>query len=82
MTGIVYISAGGAVLWKSKKQTLSTLSTMEAEYVALAHAGTEARWFHNLYTELGFPLQSAITIREYNLRAVSMANNPFITQKS
>jgi hypothetical protein len=56
MTGIIYISAGGVVLWKSKKQTLSTLSTMEAEYIALAHAGTEAHWFHNLYMELGFPL--------------------------
>jgi hypothetical protein len=81
-TGIAYISTSGAVLWKSKKQTLSTLSTTEAEYVALAHAGTEAHWFHNLYTELGFPLQSAITIQEDNLGAVSMANNPFITQKS
>jgi hypothetical protein len=43
-TGLVFLSAGGAVLWKSK-QTLSALSTMEAEYVALAHAGTEVQWF-------------------------------------
>jgi hypothetical protein len=56
MTRIVYISVGGAVLWKSKKQTLSTLSTMEAEYVTLTHAGTKVHWFHNLYMELGFPL--------------------------
>jgi hypothetical protein len=55
---------------------------MEAEYVTLTHAGTKVHWFHNLYMELGFPLWSTITVREDNLEAVLMANNPFITQKS
>jgi hypothetical protein len=82
MTEIIYISSGGTVIWILKKQMLSTLSTMEEEYVTFTHIGTEACWFHNLYTKLEFPLQSAATIWEDNLGAVLMANNPFITQKS
>ena len=41
-TGLVFISAEGAILWKSKKQTIIALSMTEAEYIALAHIGTEA----------------------------------------
>jgi hypothetical protein len=63
-TGVVFVSGGGAVLWRSKKQTLSAQSSTEAEYIALAHAGCEACWFHNLYTELGFP---------YKMRSPSIA---------
>jgi hypothetical protein len=80
-TRIAIISAGGAVLWKSKKQTLSALSTTEAEYIALAHSGTEARWLRNLYTELGFPNSNPLLIRCDNLGAISMAENPFITPR-
>ena len=51
-TGLVFLIGGGAVLWKSIHQTLSALSTTEAEFIALAHAGVEAHWFRNLFTEL------------------------------
>jgi len=35
----IYKAAGGAIMWKSKKQTIIVLSSTEAEYVALAEAG-------------------------------------------
>ncbi|KAL8125169.1 hypothetical protein AgCh_012735 [Apium graveolens] len=38
------ISLGGAVSWKSSKQTLITRSTFEAELCALDTTGTEAEW--------------------------------------
>ena len=44
-TSIVFLSRGGAILWKSKCQTITALSSTKAEYVALAHAGTEVHWF-------------------------------------
>ena len=46
--------AGGAVTWYSKKQTITALSSTEAEYIALSEAGREARWLRNLFQELGF----------------------------
>ena len=81
-TGIVCIAAGGAILWKSKRQTLTALSSTEAEYIALAHTGTEICWFRNLYSKLGLPMTSLIKIRCDNLGAKSMSENPFIIQKS
>lgn len=41
-TGWIFTLAGGAIYWKSKKQTYITLSTMESEFVALASARQEA----------------------------------------
>jgi hypothetical protein len=48
-TGYVFLAAGGAITWKSKKQTMIALSSTEAEYVALSEAGREAIWLRNLY---------------------------------
>ena len=44
MTGYVFLAAGGAIMWKSKKQTMIALSSTEVEYVALSEAGHEAIW--------------------------------------
>lgn len=34
-TGYVFTLSGGAIAWKSMKQTLVTTSTMQAEFVAI-----------------------------------------------
>ncbi|XP_059433884.1 receptor-like protein 42 [Corylus avellana] len=41
-SGYVFTLAGGAISWKSSKQTCIARSTMEAELVALEKAGTKA----------------------------------------
>ena len=53
--GHVFLAAGGAITWRSKKQTVIALSSMEAEYVALSKASREACWLRNLCKKLGFP---------------------------
>ncbi|KAK4409467.1 hypothetical protein Sango_0019700 [Sesamum angolense] len=45
-------AAEGAVAWDSKKQTCSTHSTMEAEFVALAAASKEAEWLRNMLLDI------------------------------
>jgi hypothetical protein len=52
--GYVYLVTGGAVCWRSKKQTIIALSSTEAEYIALSEAACEATWLRNLYGKLGF----------------------------
>lgn len=51
-TGWIFTLAGGAISWKSKKQTCITLSTMESEFVALASAGQEEEWLRDLLLEV------------------------------
>ena len=43
-SGYVFLAAGGAITWKSKKQTTIALSSTQAEYVALSEAACEACW--------------------------------------
>ena len=51
-SGYIFNIAGGAVSWKSKKQTILAQSTMESELIALASASEEARWLRNLLSEI------------------------------
>ena len=51
-TGYMFTLGGGAVSWKSCKQTILTRSTMEAELTALDTSGVEARWLRDLLMDL------------------------------
>ncbi|RVW14074.1 Retrovirus-related Pol polyprotein from transposon TNT 1-94 [Vitis vinifera] len=51
-TGYIFMMAGGAVSWKSVKQTLTASSTMEVEYVACYEACCHAMWMRNFVSAL------------------------------
>ncbi|KAL0355798.1 UNVERIFIED_CONTAM: Retrovirus-related Pol polyprotein from transposon TNT 1-94 [Sesamum radiatum] len=46
--GYVFTLGGGAISWKSAKQTCIARSTMESEFIALELAGQETEWLRNL----------------------------------
>jgi hypothetical protein len=52
ISGFVHFVGVGAVTWSSKKQPIVTLSSTEAEYVALTHASKDILWIHKLLAEL------------------------------
>jgi hypothetical protein len=51
-SGYVFTLVGGAVSWKSSKQTCIARSIMEAKLVALEKAGFEAEWLRSLLVDL------------------------------
>ena len=51
-SGYIFTLGGGAVSWKSCKQTILTKSTMEAELTALDTATVEAEWLRELLGDL------------------------------
>ena len=52
-SGFVFMLAGGAISWKSAKQSLIASSTMEAEFVACFEATNQALWLRNFISGLG-----------------------------
>lgn len=51
-TGWIFTLGGGAISWASKKQTVISHSTMEAEFIALDASGKEAEWLRNLLLDI------------------------------
>jgi hypothetical protein len=54
ITGSVILLAGGAVKWNVEKQPIITLSTMEAEYIAMNTVTRNTIWLRQFLSELGF----------------------------
>ncbi|GJZ82559.1 retrotransposon protein, putative, ty1-copia subclass [Tanacetum coccineum] len=52
-TGYVFVVNGGAVDWKSKKQTTIAMSATQAEYMAASEAVMEAVWIRKFVGDLG-----------------------------
>ena len=51
-SGYIFTLGGGAISWKSSKQTCNARSTIESEFVALEKAGTEVEWLRNLLADI------------------------------
>ena len=51
-SGYVFTLGGGAISWKSAKQTCIVYSTMESEFIALELVGQEAEWFKGLLADV------------------------------
>ncbi len=47
-SGYIFMMSGGAISWKSAKQTLTATSTMEAEHIACYEATCQAVWLKKL----------------------------------
>ena len=46
-SGYIFMLAGGAVSWKSVKESLTASSTMEAEFIVCYEASNQAIWLWN-----------------------------------
>ena len=77
-SGCVFTLGGGAISWRSVKQSYITDSTMEAEYVATCEATKEAVWLKKFLSDLGVMRieQVPITLFCDNSRAVAQSKDP------
>uniref|UniRef100_A0AAV1TRI7 Copia protein n=1 Tax=Peronospora matthiolae TaxID=2874970 RepID=A0AAV1TRI7_9STRA len=70
---------GAPVSWGSKKQSSVSLSTSEAEYIALSLAIQEGKWVHRLLCEILAAANEPgpdLVIREDNQSCIKMTKNP------
>ncbi|CEL60459.1 Retrovirus-related Pol polyprotein from transposon TNT 1-94 OS=Nicotiana tabacum PE=2 SV=1 [Rhizoctonia solani AG-1 IB] len=63
----------GSNLLDPKKQATVALSTMEAEYMSLSHACTQAIWMRQLFEELSFSTDDPTLILSDNLAALALS---------
>nr|KYP53194.1 Retrovirus-related Pol polyprotein from transposon TNT 1-94 [Cajanus cajan] len=61
----VYLLDGGAISWKSAKQSVIAASTMEAEFVACFEATVQANWLRNFISGLGVVDSIARSLKIY-----------------
>jgi transposase InsO family protein len=76
-SGYAFFVAGGLVSWTSRRQSIVTLSSTEAEYVALTETFREAAWLRGLLTELGFEKSSLepLLVLEDNQSTIQLTTN-------
>ena len=77
-SGSVFTLGGGAVVWRSIKQSSIADSTMEAEYIAACEAAKEAVWLKKFYTDLEvFPeVEKPLVLYCDNSGAVANSKEP------
>jgi hypothetical protein len=81
-SGMLFLSHGGAVHWASKLQSVVTLSTAEAEYVAGAHAAREAVWVGRVAVDLQLIDVPTVKLNCDNQSSLHMAHNPADTSRT
>jgi hypothetical protein len=83
-SGYVFTLGGGAIAWKSAKQSIIARSTMESEFVALELAGSEAEWLRNFLANipLGMKPTPSVSMHCDNQSAISIAKNKTFNGKN
>jgi hypothetical protein len=75
MSGYIMLLNGGPISWSARKQPLITLSTAEAEYIALTSVIRELLYLQLLIAELYSPPSLPIPIYCDNQVAIALASN-------
>jgi len=73
-TGYVFTFGSTAISWVSQLQKIVTISTIEAEYMAVTEASKEFIWLQGLLTELGFE-QEMNVLHSDSQSAIHLAKN-------
>ncbi|GKC66127.1 hypothetical protein Tco_1098725 [Tanacetum coccineum] len=81
-TGYVFVLNGGAVDWKSTKQSIFETSSIDAEYIAAFDASKEVVWIQKFIYGLGVvpTIEEPISMYCDNTGAIAIAKDHGITK--
>nr|GEX20692.1 putative reverse transcriptase, RNA-dependent DNA polymerase [Tanacetum cinerariifolium] len=74
-SGYFSLVGGNLDTWKSKKQKVVSLSSVEAELKGIAKGLAEALWIRKFMSEIGFPPKESIRIMSDNTAAIQISEN-------
>jgi hypothetical protein len=75
-SGYVFQLAGGPIIWRASRQSISASSTYEAEYISCFDAVQELRWLAQFLPNLDIPISHPAVIKCDNASAVALSRNP------
>lgn len=81
-SGYIFELNGSPVSWCSQRQSIVTLSSTEAEYVAATTATKEAVWLRQLLNDLGFPCVKPTMLKIDNQSAIQLIKNPVFHRRT
>jgi hypothetical protein len=86
-SGNVFLLAGGAVSWLSRKQKSVSTSTTEAEYISMSICAKQAMWLSQLLRDMGYAKylgssQWTVNLKGDNQSSLALVHNPHIHDRS
>jgi hypothetical protein len=81
-TGYAFTYAGGAIVYRSKAQSITAQSSTEAEFIAAVTAAKTAIYLRSVLDELGFKQDEPTPIYEDNASAIEIINAQKPTERS
>ena len=81
-TGYAFTYSGGAIVYRSKAQSIVALSSTEAELIAAVTAAKTVRYLRSILSELGFEQTEPTPIYEDNRSAIDIVNSNKPTERS
>ncbi|XP_058827254.1 uncharacterized protein LOC131687216 [Topomyia yanbarensis] len=81
-SGFVFLFGGGVISWASRRQTSVTLSSMEAEYVALSEACQEIVWLRKLFRDFGEEQKDPTVMNEDNQGCLAFVKSERLSRRS
>ena len=82
VTGFCVFLLGVPISWKSQAQRSVTLSSSEAEFVALSEAAKEIKFIVQVLQSLSIPVKMPVTVRVDNVGAIFLAENVTTSQRT
>jgi len=82
VTGFYIFLLGVPICWQSRGQRSITLSSSEAEYVALSEAAKEVKFMAQVMMSMGIPVKFPIIVRVDNVGAIFMSENITTSQRT
>lgn len=74
--GILTKMAGAPTFWMSKRLDITSMSTVETEYIALSRGSQQAIWTYSFMAEIGYPQELPMLVYNDNQGALAVSENP------
>ena len=81
-TGYAFTYSGGAIVYRSKTQSLTALSSTEAEFIAAVTAAKTAKYIRSILAELGFAQTEPTPIYEDNKPTIDIVASSKPTERT